>query len=112
MSRSEFRWNKKRKHYAYLYKAIGEFRKNILLTSNPRVYKKKNGKIKVVLNNVKLFAHPNPKRENVGSSNNEFYVIPKNYIDHIASFDDHVYKEWNFSINDKRKIKRIKKASK
>ena len=35
MSRSEFKWNKKRKHYAYLFKDIGDKRKNLLLHSDP-----------------------------------------------------------------------------
>ena len=33
MSRSEFRWNKKRKHYAYLFKDIGRKRLNLLISS-------------------------------------------------------------------------------
>ncbi len=41
MSRSEFRWNKKRKHYAYLHKDIGKKRKNILLTSKSSIKTKK-----------------------------------------------------------------------
>ena len=113
MSRSEFRWNKKRKHYVYLHKDIGDFCKNILITSNPKVIKRKNGKIKVVFNNVKLYAHPNPnKKGSEDNPNNEFYVIPKNYIDNISSFGSHVYDDWEFNINDKRKIKRIKKQRK
>ena len=36
MSRSEFRWNKKRKHYAYLFKDVGVYCKNFLLHSNPQ----------------------------------------------------------------------------
>ena len=54
MSRSEFRWNKKRKHYAYFHKDKGSLRRNILITSKPHVIKHKNGKIKIVLNNVRL----------------------------------------------------------
>ena len=110
MSRSEFRWNKKRKHYAYLHKDIGDFCKNILLTSKPKVFKKRNGKIKVVFNNVRLYAHPNPnKQKNLDGVSTEYYVIPKNYVDSITSFDEHVFEDWNFDVNDKRKIKRIKK---
>ena len=45
MSLSEFRFNKKRKHYAYLFKQIGLFRKNILFTSKPiRIWKGKTKK--------------------------------------------------------------------
>ena len=47
MSLSEFRFNKKRKHYAYLFKQIGLFRKNILFTSKPiRIWKGKTKKSK------------------------------------------------------------------
>ena len=42
MARSEFRWNKKRKHYAYLHKDRGSKRKNILITSKPIMIEKKN----------------------------------------------------------------------
>ena len=113
MSRSEFRWNKKRKHYAYLHKDIGDFCKNILITSNPKVIKRKNGNIRVVFNNVKLYAHPNPNKQDLDSSvNNEYYVIPKNYVDNISSFGTRVYDDWKFNVNDKRKIKRIKKTEK
>ena len=41
MSRNEFRWNKKRKHYAYLHKDIGTKRINILISSKPIVKTKK-----------------------------------------------------------------------
>ena len=113
MSRSEFRWNKKRKHYAYLHKDLGDFRKNILLTSKPKVFKKKNGKIKIIFNNVKLYAHPNPnKKINLEGLPTAYYVIPKNYVDNISSFDEHVFEDWSFDINDKRKIKRLKKERK
>ena len=113
MSRSEFRWNKKRKHYAYLHKDIGDLRRNILITSSPKVFKRKNGKIRVVFNNVKLFSHPNPNMK-IRSDNNskEFYLIPKNYLDNISSFDSHIYEDWSFDVNDKRKVKRIKKQAK
>ena len=40
MSRSEFRWNKKRRHYAYQFKDAGRRRKNLLLHSDP-TYKEK-----------------------------------------------------------------------
>ena len=112
MSRSEFRWNKKRKHYAYLHKDLGEFRKNILLTSKPKVFRKKNGKVKVVFNNVRLYAHLNPSKKNSADQFIEYFVIPKNYVDNISSFDEYVFQDWCFDKNDKRKIKRIKKQRK
>ena len=34
MSRSEFRWNKKRKHYSYLFKDVGQQKMNLLIFVN------------------------------------------------------------------------------
>ena len=38
----------------------------------------------------------------------EAYIVPYVFLDELLSFYTKVYK-WNFDINDKRKIKRIKK---
>ena len=62
VSRSEFRWNKKRKHYAYIFKDKGHERKNMLITSKSVVLKHKNGRNKVVLINIALFHHPNSEK--------------------------------------------------
>ena len=102
MARSEFRWNKKRKHYAYLHKDNGTKRKNILISSKRYVKKHKRGKEKIVMENVQLVRHPDQKK------NGLFYIIPKNYEDEASSFDENVY-DWNWDKNDKRKVKRIKK---
>ncbi len=102
MARSEFRWNKKRKHYAYLFKDKGNSRFNILITSKKYVYKSKNGKKRIVFVNVLLFCHPNPNKKG------DYYVIPKIYLDDISSFDERIY-FWKWDRNDKRKIKRIKR---
>ena len=99
MSRSEFRWNKKRKHYAYLHKDIGIKRKNILISSKPFFVWK--GKIAII--NIPLFRHPNPKYKD------KYYLIPRNYVDNLDSFETKVYIDWFFDRNDKRKVKRIKK---
>ena len=49
LARSEFRLNKKRKHYSYLHKDIGSKRLNILITSKPVVVKHlDDGKVKRV----------------------------------------------------------------
>ena len=103
MSRSEFRWNKKRKHYAYIYKDIALKRKNILISSKSIMIIKKNKGGKQIIKNVPLYHHPNKCKE--GS----FYLIPKTYIDDLTSFDNHIYINWRFHKNDKRKVKRIKK---
>ena len=99
MSRSEFRWNKKRKHYAYLHKDIGRKRINILITSKPVVLRK--GRIVII--NVPLYKHPNTKYKQ------QFYLIPRNYLDDAESFETKIYVNWKFDKNDKRKVKRIKK---
>lgn len=97
MALSEFKYNKKRKHYAYLFKAIGFYRKNILLSTKPfRIWKGKSKK------NVRLYCHPNP------NSLKSIYIIPIVYIDLINCFDQKSLK-WRFHVNDKRKVKRIKK---
>ena len=56
MAISEFRYNRRRKHYSYLFKDVGSKRKNIILSSKP--VRKEHKKIK---RHVKLYKHPNPK---------------------------------------------------
>ena len=97
MSRSEFRWNKKRKHYAYLFKDKGKYVLNIVITTKP--FRLVHGKEK---SNIMLVRHPNPK------CNKSAYVIPFVYVDDFISFFEKVYK-WDFDVNDKRKIKKIKR---
>ena len=103
MAYNEFRWNKKRKHFAYLFKVVGTKIKNILISSKPFVVRKKHGKTKIV-SNAPLFRHPNHKKAG------KYYLIVRIYIDDKSSFDELVYSEWEFDINDKRKVKRIKKG--
>lgn len=103
MSRSEFRWNKRRKHYSYLHKKKGRLITNILISSKGHVVKHKKGREKIIMNNVRLSHHPDANIDGV------FYVIPKNYTDDIDSFGRKVYR-WEWDRNDKRKIKRIKKS--
>ena len=105
MSRNEFRYNKRRKHYAYSHKKCGSKEENILLTSKPFIKKKKKGKERIVLRNVPLYHHPNPEKEG------QFYVIPRNYVDESSDFGSKTY-NWSWNRNDKRKIKRIKKTKK
>lgn len=99
MSRSEFRYNKKRRHYSYVFKDVGSFRKNIILST--KKYRTHHGKIK---NNILLYKHPSGK-------DIETYIIPLVYVDSDNSFDKKKL-NWNFDKNDKRKIKRIKKHKK
>ena len=97
MARSEFRYNRKRKHYSYLFQDIDSKRKIIILSS--KAYRKEHKKMK---RNVKLFKNPNPNNQN------DSYLIPKIYVDDISSFDERKLK-WSFHRNDKRKVKRIQK---
>ena len=100
MSRSEFRWNKKRKHYAYLFKDCGKQVFSIVISTKP--YRMMHGKAKA---NIKLVRHPNPNCLKTA------YLIPYVYVDELLSFFDKVYR-WNFDKNDKRKVKRIKRRLK
>ena len=97
MSTSEFRYNKKRKHYSYIFKSKGFYRRNILFSTKPiRIWRRKSKY------NVKLFRHPNP------NSNKVVYVVPIVYVDNIQCFYPKKL-EWFFDKNDKRVIKRIKR---
>ena len=82
MARSEFRYNRRRKHYSYLFKDVGSKRKNI-----------------------KLYKNPNPNKDS------DSYMIPIVYLDSIDSFDKRKLK-WSFHSHDKRKVKRLKKNHK
>ena len=109
MSRTEFRWNKKRKHYAYIFKDYGDYRANILLSTDPLFIDKKHKK-KIIRKNIKIFHHPNPRLKD---NENRFYIINhKPYIDYKYSFDNKVYRTWKCDKLDKRLIKRFKKYKK
>lgn len=97
MAYSKFRFNKRRKHYSYLFKTHGSRVDNMLLTSKP--YRVRHEHLE---KNVKLYKHPNP------NSDKQVYIIPIIYNDELSSFDSKELK-WNFHPNDKRKVKRIKK---
>lgn len=101
MALSEFRYNKKRQHYSYIFGQKGNLRKNLLLTSKDTRKKKKKGKYKEK-KNIKLYRHPNPNK------NEEQYIIPKIEYDDFSSFGKEL--NWNFHPYDRRKIKKIKKG--
>ena len=109
MSTSEFRYNKKRKHYAYIFKKVGRMRKNILISSKRLMIEKKHknnrAKTKITINIV-LYRHPNNNKAGL------FYLIPRVYMDDISSFDNLILEEWTFDKNDKRKVKHIKRRKK
>lgn len=100
--RTEFRYNKKRKHYSYIYGQSGDYRKNILLSSHPEQILNNRGK---VIKNVPLYKHPNP------NCDKKVFLMPRNYFDHYESFGD-VKNSWSFHPYDRQKVKRIKKGKK
>ena len=97
---TEFRYNRKRKHYSYIFKRNGDYRKNLLLSTKPVRKVKSKGNIRII-KNIELEKHPNP------NSNKKVYVINKTYTDHKNSFDYHL-NNWQFCKNDRLKVKRIK----
>ena len=107
MSRSEFRYNKKRKHYAYLFKDLGDYRRNILLHSDPSKrgdWDKKKEK-DFMKRHTKLYRHPDLNKPAIEI----YYVENRIYVDNKDSFKEKVYK-WKWDKNDKRIIKRLKKG--
>lgn len=103
MALSEFRYNKKRKHFSYIFGKKGNKRKNILLSSkSQRKEKKKKGKYKIY-DNVKLTINPNP------NNNESSYLINKIYLDDNTSFGN-VKSNWKFHPYDRLKVKKIKKS--
>ena len=107
MSRSSFKYNKKRKHYAYQFKGLGHLRNNLLLHSDPKNKKSwSKEKLKDFLKrHTKLYRHPNPNKP----KSEVYYVENRIYIDNKSSFDNREY-DWSWDKNDKRKIKRLKKG--
>ena len=107
MARSEFRWNKKRKHYAYLFKDCGDYRKNLLIHSNQGFNKCSNSEERKAFKhkNTRLFRHPNPNKK----ADEIYWVENRVYVDHCSSFEGRTYK-WSWHANGKRQIKRLKKG--
>ena len=100
--KNTFRYNKKRKHYSYIYKIKGDYCFNILLTTK-QVSKQRKHKRTVAIKNILLFKNPNKN-----SCKLVFIYNHPPYIDNVVSFD--VKKlPWEWDINDKRKVKLFKK---
>jgi len=99
----EFRYNRRRKHYSYIFKQSKGVYYNILLSSKANEIKKREGRI-VTYNNVPLYKHPNPNKPNESQ-----WVINRVYkdSDFNKTFDKKL--NWRFHLFDKRKIKKIKK---
>lgn len=103
--KDKFWYNRKRKHYSYVYKIINDYCANILLTTKAESKQKKHRKSKIV-KNIKLFRHPNKN----SVSDVYIYNHPP-YYDQKKSFDERKL-NWCWDINDKRKVKRMKKYEK
>lgn len=101
MSFCEFKYNKRRKHYSYIYGYKGDLRKNILISTNDHEEINKFGKKKIYAN-VPLYKHPKE------GCNKKVYLITRAYLDPVKSFAN-VNGNWHWDKNDKRKVKRIKK---
>ena len=89
MAKSEFRYNKKRKHYSYIFKQRDDKYKNILLSTKPIVKEKHNRKIKMK-KNIKLFHHPD-----INNQNNT-YLINKVYEDYIDKYCESYFQIDNY----------------
>ena len=107
MARSEFRWNKKRKHYAYLFKDVGVYCKNFLLHGNPQKKKDWNSEKQKEFEKKHTKLHRHPNRHKLPSE--IYYVENRIYVDKKQSFGSQTYK-WKWDPNDKRRIKRLKKG--
>ena len=101
-----FRYNKKRKHYAYIYKVMNGYCLNIILTTQPYSKHIKHKKC-VMIKNIRLYKHPNPNNQ----KNIAFIYNHSPYLDKLESLDKKELK-WSWNKNDKRKVKRIKKYKK
>ena len=100
----EFRYNRRRKHYSYIFKRRNGKYYNLLLSSKPTETKTREGRI-VEYNNIPLYKHPNPNK-----SEDKQWVINRVYkdINFNKTFDKKL--NWQFHLFDKRKIKKIKKS--
>ena len=97
MKKSEFRFNKKRKHPSYVFKEKNNKYHSILITHSPMTKNKIN---------IKLYKNPEPNNKT------DAYLVKKIYKDDINSYSRQVFRNWKFHKYDKRNVKRIKKNKK
>ena len=108
MVQNKFRYNKKCKHYSYSYREKNRYSENVLLTTDPVLEDKKYGR-RIIRNNIRIYRHPNPNKQNDG---NKYYIVNhRPYFDKDDSFNPKIYK-WKWHRNDKRIVKRFKKYKK
>ena len=98
--KQEFRYNKRRGHYSYIYEEDGELRRNLLLSTKPQRKIKRDGKT-LFVDNVKLDKHPNPK------SNKDVWLINRRFVDKKNAFETNARKNWKFKRSDKIKVYNI-----
>ena len=100
--KDKFLCNKKRKHYSYIFKVANGYCLNILLTTESSSKQKKHKKY-LIIKNIKLFKHPN--------KNSAVEVFIYNYPPYRNSQNSFDVKtlNWVWDINDKRKVKRMKR---
>lgn len=103
--KDKFRFNKKRKHYSYIFKVKNGYCLNILLTTEPSSKQKKHKKERII-RNIRLYKHPNRN-----SAIEVFIYNHSPYRDSEKSFDSKNL-NWIWDVNDKRKVKRMKKYNK
>ncbi len=95
MAISEFRFNKKRKHPAYVFKKKNGKYHSLTITHSSKFNNRKN---------TKLYKNPSPK------DTSDAYVIKKIAKDDISSYSKRPLKDWSFHTYDRRNIKRLKKG--
>ncbi len=97
MAISEFRFNKKRKHPAYVFKQKDGKYHSLTITHSKK-HKKKNTQ--------KLYKNPSPK------DTSDAYVVKKVVKDDISAYGKKPLKNWGFHTYDRRNIKKLKKGKK
>lgn len=100
MRKQEFRYNKRRGHYSYIYEEDGDVRKHLMLSTKDSQKVKRKGNVYIV-KNVKLDKHPNPK------SNKNVWVMTRRFVDKKNAFDKNARKNWKLTKSDKTKVEII-----
>ncbi len=97
MAISEFRFNKRKKHPAYVFKKKKDKYYSLTITHSPKTRNRKN---------IKLYENPSPEDKRAA------YVVKKVAKDNVKSYDKKPLPGWKFHTYDRRNIKRLKKNKK
>lgn len=103
MNKKYFGYNKRRKHYAYVYDSDGNLRNNLLLSTKPVVKITKKGKTRFV-DNEELYKHPNPNYK-PKNKNDKVYLVKRKYVDNKDNIS--VRPGWFFHEKDIPKVEKI-----